>query len=164
MILLLFPAAITIHNLEEALWLPGWSQKVGKYHRPVTPGVFYFAVTVITMMACSITILYMQNPQNRVLEFCFIGFLGSMVVNTLFPHVAATVLTKSYCPGTLSGLLVLTPTCLFLLSRIIRREAVSIGFAAGATLGVGVLLIALLPLLFKLGESFPGQSSEKVER
>ena len=28
----LFPAAITVHNLEEAIWLPAWSRTAGRWH------------------------------------------------------------------------------------------------------------------------------------
>ena len=47
----LFPVAITVHNLEEAIWIPGWSQNVGKWHPPVGRYEFWFAVGVLTVLA-----------------------------------------------------------------------------------------------------------------
>jgi len=47
----LFAVAITIHNLEEALWLPAWSQSAGRWHHPVGAREFRFAVGVLTTLA-----------------------------------------------------------------------------------------------------------------
>jgi len=51
----LFPFAITLHNLEEAIWLPAWSKHAGKWHRPVSPSAFPFAVAVFTLLAFMVT-------------------------------------------------------------------------------------------------------------
>jgi len=37
-----FCFAITLHNLEEAVWLPQWSQIGSSFQKPVTPGEFHF--------------------------------------------------------------------------------------------------------------------------
>jgi len=31
----LFLLAVTLHSLEEAVWLPDWSQQAGRWHQPV---------------------------------------------------------------------------------------------------------------------------------
>lgn len=51
LLILLFCLAITLHNIEEAIWLPKWSQQASKYQKPVTPNEFRFAVIVITFFA-----------------------------------------------------------------------------------------------------------------
>jgi hypothetical protein len=47
----LFLLAVTLHNLEEAVWLPDWSQQAGRWHRPVEKIPFRFAVLVLTLLA-----------------------------------------------------------------------------------------------------------------
>lgn len=47
----IFCFAITLHNIEEAIWLPEWSQQSSKFQKPVTSNEFHFAVIVITMLA-----------------------------------------------------------------------------------------------------------------
>ena len=32
----LFALVVTLHNLEEAIWLPDWSQTAGRWHSPVS--------------------------------------------------------------------------------------------------------------------------------
>jgi hypothetical protein len=51
----LFPVAITLHNLEEAVWLPAWSNRAGKWHRPVSPSAFRFAAAVLAALAFIVT-------------------------------------------------------------------------------------------------------------
>ena len=51
MLSLLFAAAVTIHNIEEAVRLPGWSRSAGRFHVAVTARSFRFAVTVLTLVA-----------------------------------------------------------------------------------------------------------------
>ena len=46
-----FCVAITLHNLEEAIWLPRWSQHSSQFQKPVTSSEFHFAVIMITILA-----------------------------------------------------------------------------------------------------------------
>ena len=54
---LFFCLAITLHNLEEALWLPQWSQIGSAFQRPVSSNEFHFAVLIITALAYLISFL-----------------------------------------------------------------------------------------------------------
>lgn len=48
-------------------------------------------------------------PESDIAKWIFIGFLGSMVINAIFPHLIATVVMKKYAPGLLTGLLLNIP-------------------------------------------------------
>jgi Protein of unknown function with HXXEE motif len=56
-----FPLVITIHNLEEAIWLPGWSESTGRWYHTVEPGEFRFAVAVCILGA--IPLLFAIGPR-----------------------------------------------------------------------------------------------------
>jgi hypothetical protein len=47
MVELLFALAFSLHNAEEAVWLPGWSKNAKSFHQPVTKNEFIFAVICI---------------------------------------------------------------------------------------------------------------------
>jgi hypothetical protein len=51
----LFPIVITLHNAEEAAWLPHWSNQAGRWHFPVKKSVFRFAEVVLTVLAFAVT-------------------------------------------------------------------------------------------------------------
>lgn len=72
-----FSLGVTLRNLEEAIWLPHWSQSVGKYQHPVEKNAFVFAVIVITMFG-----------------YIYLGFIGMMGLNAIFPHLVATIVLK----------------------------------------------------------------------
>lgn len=75
-----------------------------------------------------------------------------MVINAIFPHLIATVVMKKYAPGLLTGLLLNIPVNslviyqMFLKNLIVWKELII------STLVVGIILLALIPLLFKVGD------------
>lgn len=146
-----FPIAITLHNLEEAVWLPRWSQHAGRLHRPVEQNEFVFAVILVTLLAYWSTFAAMAAPTVWVYRQIFYGFLGTMVLNAFVPHLAATVLLRRYAPGLATGLALLVP-----LNSIILAQALAAGeldwrqLAVSTSVVAGVLL-ALLPVFFRLG-------------
>lgn len=67
------------------------------------------------------------------------------------PHLLATTVTGRYMPGLATGLVLSAPVCLLLV-----RSALIEGWVTPATFGwfaplVCVVLLALLPLLFRVG-------------
>ncbi|WP_431029862.1 HXXEE domain-containing protein [Lysinibacillus sp. LZ02] len=143
-----FCLAITLHNLEEAIWLPKWSQQVSKFQKPVTTSEFHFAVIVITALAYLSAFIYMNFPDFQLGKWLFIGFLSSMVLNAIFPHLLATIATKTYAPGLITGLLLNIPINSFILYQMFQQGVMTWRELIVSTVVVGPCLIALIPLLF----------------
>lgn len=154
---ILFPLAITLHNLEEAIWLPGWSHHAGRFHRPVQTGEFRFAVAMITLLAYLSFFLVVKFPEAWVWNHLFHGFLGAMIVNTFVPHLASTILLRRYSPGLASGLLLLTPINSIILAQSIMSGRVTLPNLLWSVFAVGLMLVSLIPLLFKIGSSISKQ-------
>jgi len=70
----LFPVAFALHNAEEALFLPLWSQTAGTYHKPVGRFEFRFAVATLTILGFAVTALFFLRPRG---VFSAISFLYS---------------------------------------------------------------------------------------
>lgn len=153
---LLFPVAITLHNVEEALWLPGWSKSAGRFQRPVEKGPFRFAVAVITLLAYAVTGLFLLFPEQVLFRYAFAGFLGAMAVNALFPHLAATLALRKYAPGTLTGLFLMIPVDALILFTMVSSGVLGAFEVLLATAGVGILLAASIPVLLRLGKIAAG--------
>lgn len=147
-----FPIAFTLHNIEEALWLPAFSKKAGKYHKPVDRFEFVFALTVITLAAFMITVCFYATGKESIACYLFFAFNCGMLVNVFFPHLVATIALRKYCPGLLSGLLLLVPTTVYLLWYGIENQYFTFPKFWVITIPFAGLVVGSIPLLFKLGK------------
>lgn len=150
-LILFFCFAITLHNIEEAIWLPKWSQQPSRFQKPVTSSEFHFAVIFITILAYLSAFSFLYTPESDVAKWIFIGFLGSMIINAIFPHLLATVLMKKYAPGLLTGLLLNLPVNSFIIYHMFSNHLIVWKELILSTFAVGMILLALIPFLFKAG-------------
>jgi hypothetical protein len=150
-LLLFFPLAITLHNIEEALWLPQWSKHAGRFHSPVEKHEFYFALIVITAFAYLATFLALLFPDNAYITRPFYGFLGVMIINAIFPHLVATIALKRYAPGLLTGIFLIIPVDCVLIYRAVIMDIASVPEIAITTIALGAVLVLIIPLLFRAG-------------
>ncbi|MCM3602799.1 HXXEE domain-containing protein [Robertmurraya korlensis] len=146
-----FCLAITLHNLEEALWLPKWSQFDSSFQKTVTPNEFHFAVLIITALAYLVAFLYLNFLESNIFKWAFIGFMGSMIFNAIFPHLITTLLMKTYAPGLSTALLLNVPINTVILFKLHDLKLVSSKEIVVSTVVIGIILLAMIPLLFMLG-------------
>ncbi|USK71033.1 HXXEE domain-containing protein [Peribacillus asahii] len=150
-LVIFFCFAITLHNIEEAIWLPKWSQQASKFQKSVTPSEFHFAVIVITTLAYLSAFSYLLIPESDFAKWIFIGFVGSMIFNAIFPHLIATVLMKRYAPGLFTGVLLNIPINSLIIYQMFEGDLILWKELIISTLVIGISLLALIPLLFKIG-------------
>jgi hypothetical protein len=147
----LFPTVVTLHNAEEALWLPGWSKRAGSWYAPVAPGVFRFAAAVLTVLAFAVTWLSSESGKQTVCTYLAFGYMVAMLANVLVPHITASVALRSYMPGVATAVTLNLPVLSLLVVMALREGYVSGWKAAAYSAGVAGLLLASIPALFKLG-------------
>lgn len=156
-----FCFAITLHNIEEAIWLPKWSQQSSRFQKPVTSSEFHFAVIFITVLAYLSALCFLVMPESDFAKWIFIGFLGSMIINAIFPHLIATVFLKKYAPGLLTGLVLNLPINSLVIYRMFLDNLIIWKELIISTFIVGIILLALIPFLFKIGAKIARLSSFK---
>jgi hypothetical protein len=149
----LFPIVVTLHNAEEAIWLPGWSKRVGFWRTPVSPGVFRFAVAVLTVLAFALTWLSVESGKQSAWTYLAYGTMVVTLANVLIPHVAASAMRRSYMPGLATGVALNLPVLTLLIVMALREGYVSGGKAAAYSIGVAGLLVVAIPALFKMGRA-----------
>ena len=93
-----FPVGFSIRDIEETLWLPAFSNSAERYHRPVETIEFWSAGAIMTSPATIITILFYFAGKQSVPCYLSFGFRFRMLINLIFPHLAATIAPKNYCP------------------------------------------------------------------
>ena len=151
-LLWLFPVALTLHNAEEALWLPYWSKRSALWRRPVSPGVFRFAAAVLTMLAYLLAGLTATAGKQSLWAYLLFGSMVVAFANIFLPHLALSLVLRSYMPGLATGLAVNLPVLFVLIGMAFREGYVSGEKAIAASLGTAVLLLVVVWLLFKIGK------------
>ncbi|MFB1097719.1 HXXEE domain-containing protein [Terribacillus sp. JSM ZJ617] len=150
---LLFLIAVTLHNIEEAIFLPAWS-KTSKYQKTVEPKVFHFAVTVITLLACSIGTLYLLWPSNIYFQYLQIGLIGAMLLNVIVPHAIAMIAERKYAPGIVTGLILIFPFGGIAMYHILQVTEIAISAVVFSAVGTGILLLGIIHILLVIGKRF----------
>ncbi|MFS0561580.1 HXXEE domain-containing protein [Terribacillus sp. 179-K 1B1 HS] len=151
--IVLFLIAVTLHNLEEAVFLPAWS-KTSRFQKTVEPNVFRFAVIVITLLAYSIGALYLLWPSNIYFQYLQVGLIGAMLLNVVMPHVIATMAEKKYAPGIVTGIGLIFPFGGLAMYHILQVTEITILEVVITAIGIGILLIGLIVALFAIGKRF----------
>lgn len=147
----IFVIGVLIHNTEEALLLPAWSENAGRWHARVKAAEFRFAVVVLSgvLVVFSATASF-SEPQS-VAAYLMAGYVLAMTVNVFVPHLLATVFMRRYMPGTATAVILNLPLGTFYLYRALSTQLIDpIVFAWSGPIVV-ILILALVPLLFSLG-------------
>ncbi len=147
----LFAAAITLHNLEEALWLPRWSQSAGRWHHPVGEREFRFAVGVLTAIAYIAACLSVLGGKESKGAYLIAGYALTMLLNVFFPHLLATLIMRRYAPGTATSLLLNLPITVLLLYQGLQQSYIRLSTLIWAGPLVVAAILGTIPLLFAIG-------------
>jgi len=146
---LLFLLGFTLHNLEEAIWLPGWSKYAGRLRPEVKRHEFHFAALVVTVVGYLLTFLHLTNT-NVYAQYAYYGFVLMMCFNAIFPHLIATVVFRRYAPGLLTGVFLNVPFGMVLLQNGLSN-GISQTYLVITTAVLGMVFVLLIKPLFKLG-------------
>lgn len=161
---ILFLLGFSLHNIEEAIWLPAWSNYASRYHQSVTANQFNFAVIVITAIGFLVTFQYfLWGRGYEISKFIYVGFVFMMVGNVVFPHLVATILLKKYAPGLVTGLLLNAPFGSYIIYKNIYTENDFILLIVSGLLFSAFTLLILKPL-FSLSDKLFDFSIEKTSR
>ena len=140
-----------MHNIEEALFLPSWSNPVGI---EVSSSEFTFAVVFLTALAYLSSYFSIRSGKKGFWAYFFTGYALAMFLNVFFPHVLTSILVQEYAPGTGTAVLMVLPTASLVLYKSIqdgfvdRRKFYVIG-------PIVVLIMATsVPLLFAIWRAF----------
>lgn len=150
----LFAVAISLHNLEEALWLPEWSKSAGRWHHPIGIWEFRFAVGVLTALAYVAAYFAAISGKETVGAYLISGYALSMLMNVFFPHLLSTLIMKRYAPGTATALLLNFPITLLLLHQGFQQNYIRLSTFIWAGPLVVAVILGSIPILFAIGRIY----------
>jgi hypothetical protein len=143
----LFPLAVTIHNAEEAIWMPGWA---ARHQLPIqaSPGVIRVALLTLTGAAYVVTYLSARRGKQSLWSYLLFGGIVTMLANVFIPHIPASIIFRMYTPGVVTAVAVNLPVMSLLAARALREGWVSgrkaMQFAIAVPAGVAALIALLL--------------------
>ena len=153
----LFAIAVTAHHLEESIWLPEWSKSAGRWHHPVDPGAFRFAVFALTVFAYAAACMAFSGAKESAGAYLIAGYALAMLLNVVFPHLVATVALRRYAPGIVTALFLNLPGTMCLLRQPVVEKYVSRARLSGPAPLVVACIPGAIPVLFALGRWKPGK-------
>jgi hypothetical protein len=154
----LFVVGALVHNIEEALRFPAWSLRAGRWHAPVGPREFRFAVVVLSALLLVLALASSSSADGSVSAYLMAGYVLALVLNVPVPHVLATVFTRRYMPGTATAVVFNLPLGLLYLSRAFSEGRIELHVFCWSGPIVVAGIAASIPILFFLGRKwFPAQ-------
>ena len=117
-LLWLVPVFLTIHNIEEALFMESWYKRLPiKIPLQVTTRQFVIAVTFITIAGFLLTYLGAEYLENQTGYLLVLGMQAILLFNAFVPHIATTIRFRMYSPGVISAVLIMLPFSFYLFRR-----------------------------------------------
>jgi hypothetical protein len=152
-LVVVFPLVVTLHNAEEALWLPGWSERAGLWKTPVATDVFRFTAAILTVLAFVLTWLSVTSGKQTIWTYLTVGYIIAMLANVLVPHVAASLALRRYTPGVVTAVTLNLPVLSLLAVLALREGYVFGGKAIAYSIVVSGLLLLSVPAMFRWGKT-----------
>jgi len=154
---IIFLLGFTLHNIEEAIWLPKWSKLASKFHKPVASNQFIFAVIIVTMIGYLLTLFDILLGDNSIFyRYIYLGFVGMMGLNVIMPHLAGSIILKKYSPGLVTGLFLNLPISLIIIARCISN-GLNVYYIILSIVLISCVILFLLKYLFILGDRLINQ-------
>lgn len=157
-LLWLVPIFLTIHNLEEALFMPAFIEKrnasvPGRLRElipPVTYKQFLVSLIIITVIPYLVALFWLSRPWAM---YLLVGLQVVMLLNVC-AHTLMGLLLRGYAPGLVTALVINLPFSLYLMKRAMSeqwmsRKALALMFPIGLLIH-GPLLAGLMLLSGKL--------------
>jgi len=128
-LLWLVPVFVTIHNLEEALFMPAFLQtrndSIPAGLRSLLPPITYrqFLIPLIILTAMPYLIAWFGNLERErsVSVYVLLGLQVVMLYNVL-AHIVMAAAMGGYAPGVVTALIVNLPFSLYLLRRAVKES------------------------------------------
>ena len=118
-----FPIAVSLHNGEEAFFMPKWvathSGHLPWHPRPV---LIWAALLLATLAAFAVTVLSARKGKQSIWTYLLFGYSAAMLINVFAPHIPATLIFGQYTPGVVTAVLTNLPVMSILLYKAVRDQ------------------------------------------
>ena len=146
----LLPFAFLLHNAEEVL---AFAKGYTNIEPPFTIG--QFAVATLLFTTLGFVVVFAKSVYNNP-RYCYIiaGFAGMLFLNSFFPHLILTLVTRSYSPGVLTAMCLQMPLSFMVLYNLNRQEIMQGKTLVLSAIAGGLCGAVLVPVFLGAGWLF----------
>jgi len=122
---ILFGIGVTLHNLEEAMYLVSWARSHLKLRFAPNPRIYWVLTSLVSVVIWIPVIGVCVSKENTNFRSALSGFALAMAINAVLPHFWISMVKHSYSPGTGTGLLFNLPLGVLLVHAQLSAHAIS---------------------------------------
>jgi hypothetical protein len=146
---ILFGIGVTLHNLEEALYLPGWARSHVKLWFEPNPKIYWVLTSLVSVAIWIPIVGVCVAKESTHFQSALSGFALVMAINAVLPHFVISLVKHSYSPGTATGMLFNLPLGVLLIHAQLSAHAIpGSGFWREAILYALLLAAGALAILY----------------
>src|SRR5947209_18704190 len=121
---ILFGIAVTLHNLEEGMFLVKWARAHVKLWFTPDPKIYWVMTSLVSVVIWIPIAGVSIAPKNAHFQYALAGFAITMAINAVLPHLVISIAMHSYSPGTGTGMLLNLPIGLLLIYQQLSAQAI----------------------------------------
>jgi hypothetical protein len=121
---ILFGIGVTLHNLEEAMFLVDWTRSHIKLWFDPNPKIYWVLTSLFSVVTWIPVVGVCVSKEGSSFQSALSGFALVMAINAVLPHLVISLVKHSYSPGTGTGMLFNLPFGVLLIHEQLSDGAI----------------------------------------
>jgi Na+(H+)/acetate symporter ActP len=141
----LFGIGVTLHNLEEAMFLVDWSRSHLKLRFEPSHKIYWVLTSLVSVAIWIPVVGVCVSKESASFQNALSGFALAMAINAVLPHFVISLVKHSYSPGVGTGMLLNLPLGVLLIHEQLNDRAIApVEFWRSAVLWALLLAVGAL--------------------
>jgi hypothetical protein len=146
---ILFGIGVTLHNLEEAMYLVSWARSHLKLRFEPNLKIYWVLTSLVSVVIWIPIVGVCVSKESTNFQIALTGFALVMAINAVLPHLAISLVKLSYSPGTGTGMLFNLPLGVLLIRAQLSAHAIPrVDVWRGAVLYASLLAVGTFGSLY----------------
>lgn len=121
----LFGIGVTLHNLEEAVFLASWNRAHLKWWFTPNSKIYWALTSLVSVVIWVAVVGVRVSPESTHWQCALAGFAMAMAINAVLPHFVISIVKRSYSPGAGTGMLLNLPLGILLVHEQLHAHVIS---------------------------------------
>ena len=122
---ILFGIGVTLHNLEEAMYLVSWARSHLTLWFEPNPKIYWVGTSLVSVVVWVPIVGVCVSHESSHFKSVLSGFALAMAINAVLPHLVISLVKHSYMPGAGTGMLFNLPLGVLLIHGQLSAHATS---------------------------------------